>query len=203
MVNNVKASVDYSKGKIYKIVSDQIDKIYIGSTTKKYLSQRMDKHRTDYKRWKNNNTSHYLTSFEILKFDDAKIVLIENYPCADIDELHSRERFHIENNDCVNKVIPTRTNKEYISQNKDRLKELVKEYRKQNKEKIKEQVKEYREQNKDKIKEQVKEYRKKNKDKIKEQTSAKFDCECGGCYTQGSKARHRKSLKHTKYLSAI
>ena len=46
--------VNYSNGKIYKIepiCEHNEDDIYIGSTTKQYLSQRMDKHRSDYKRW--------------------------------------------------------------------------------------------------------------------------------------------------------
>ena len=42
--------VNYSNGKIYKIESDLGDLIYIGSTTKYYLSQRMERHRFDYVR---------------------------------------------------------------------------------------------------------------------------------------------------------
>jgi hypothetical protein len=41
--------VNYGNGKIYKIESHLGDKIYIGSTTKQYLSQRMDKHRSEYR----------------------------------------------------------------------------------------------------------------------------------------------------------
>ena len=44
--------VNYGNGKVYKIESHLGDKIYIGSTTKQYLSQRMDAHRGDYKRWR-------------------------------------------------------------------------------------------------------------------------------------------------------
>jgi hypothetical protein len=44
--------IDYTKTKIYKIWSHLGDKLYIGSTTKKYLSERMAYHRTDYKSWK-------------------------------------------------------------------------------------------------------------------------------------------------------
>ena len=44
--------VNYNNGKIYKIENNIDDMIYIGSTTKQYLSQRMDKHRSSYKRWK-------------------------------------------------------------------------------------------------------------------------------------------------------
>ena len=53
-----------------------------------------------------------LTSIEITRFDDWKIVLIENYPCNDTYELRARERYCIEQEPkCVNKMIPTRTNK--------------------------------------------------------------------------------------------
>jgi len=105
--------VNYANGKIYKIVSDQIDKCYVGSTTKKYLSDRMGKHRTDYRRHK-RGTMNYLTSFEIMKYDDAKIVLLECHPCVSKDELHARERHYIESLDCVNKRVEGRTRKEIV-----------------------------------------------------------------------------------------
>ena len=44
--------VNYANSKVYKIWSTQNNKIYVGSTTKQYLSQRMDSHRTGYKSWK-------------------------------------------------------------------------------------------------------------------------------------------------------
>lgn len=109
-----KAPTDYSKGKIYKIVSDQTDKIYIGSTTKQYLSQRLSNHQRTYKCFQNGKY-HYVTSFEIVKYDDAQIILIELFPCGTKDELLSRERFHLEQNkNCINKVIPKRTKKEIL-----------------------------------------------------------------------------------------
>jgi hypothetical protein len=42
---------NYKQGKIYKIVAidGPDDEIYIGSTTKKYLSERMSPHRNGYK----------------------------------------------------------------------------------------------------------------------------------------------------------
>ena len=46
--------VNYGNGKIYKIepICDHDEgEVYIGSTTKDYLSQRMDTHRADYKSW--------------------------------------------------------------------------------------------------------------------------------------------------------
>ena len=50
--------VNYQNGKIYKIVSNtNSEKCYIGSTTKKYLSQRLMQHKYEYnchKSGKNN-----------------------------------------------------------------------------------------------------------------------------------------------------
>ena len=40
----------YEKAKVYKIWSTHGDKIYVGSTCHEYLSQRMVKHRSAYKR---------------------------------------------------------------------------------------------------------------------------------------------------------
>jgi hypothetical protein len=120
--------VNYGNGKIYKIISDQTDKIYIGSTTKKYLSQRMDKHRSDYILFSQKQYGHYITAYEITKYDDAEIVLLESCPCKNKDELKQRERFYIEKNKgiCVNKNIPGRGQKEYmkdyIEKNKRRIK---------------------------------------------------------------------------------
>ncbi len=87
--------VNYGNGKVYKIVSDETDKIYVGSTTKKYLSQRMDSHRADYKRFKNGQGDN-IKSFEILKYEDAKIILLESFPCKSKDELLAREQYYIE-----------------------------------------------------------------------------------------------------------
>jgi hypothetical protein len=47
--------VNYGKGKVYKIepiVDHSENDIYMGSTTKFYLSQRLEKHRSDYRLWK-------------------------------------------------------------------------------------------------------------------------------------------------------
>jgi len=97
--------INKADGKIYKIISDSTDKIYIGSTTKKKLSERLSQHRKDYRKWlKNPKKYDRITSFEILKYCDCRIVLIENYPCNNKDELRQREEFYRKEyiNNCVN-----------------------------------------------------------------------------------------------------
>ena len=78
-------------GRIYKIVSEQTDKIYIGSTVKT-LSERLERHEKDYICWINSEfKSDYCTSFEILKYGDYKIFLLEEYPCSCTNGLIERE----------------------------------------------------------------------------------------------------------------
>ena len=50
-----------------------------------------------------------MTSFEIVKFEDVKIILIENFPCKTKYELLAREQYYIDNNICVNKQRSLRT----------------------------------------------------------------------------------------------
>ena len=82
--------VNYANGKIYKIVSTQLDKVYIGSTSLE-LKKRLIKHRNNYKKYIREGCN-YASSFEILKYEDAQIILIEDYPCTTKKELFNREK---------------------------------------------------------------------------------------------------------------
>jgi hypothetical protein len=118
----------FNNAKIYKIVSDQTDKIYIGSTTKK-LSVRLNRHRNCYKRWQNDKFN-YVTSFELIKLGDSKIILIEEYPCETNENLRKREQYYINLNKdvCVNKFKAFITDTEKI--------QYKKQYNDSNKEEI-------------------------------------------------------------------
>lgn len=113
---------NYQLGKIYKIVSNVTGDVYIGSTTKKYLSERLKDHKYEYKRYLNGERG-YITSFKIIESGDYDIILLENCPCETKDQLHARERFHIENNECINRYIPGRTRKQYREENRDKIRQ--------------------------------------------------------------------------------
>jgi len=70
---------DYQNSKIYKIQSKRTEDIYIGSTCHN-IFERFYRHLASYKRWKNGKTNN-TTAFEILKYEDAYIDIIETYPC--------------------------------------------------------------------------------------------------------------------------
>jgi hypothetical protein len=109
----------YNFGKIYKLVSPNSEKIYIGSTCKKYLCQRMADHNSRFRKWDLNNNEKYYSSFEIMKCGEVKIILLENINCNTKDELLKKEREHIESNknNIINKNLPTRTRKQYYQDN--------------------------------------------------------------------------------------
>jgi len=112
-MTNKTYGIDYNNGKIYKIVCNITGKIYVGSTTKQYLSQRLTWHRNDYRRYLKNNNLYITTSYQVLENGSFNIILLENVPCSNRDELRARERYYIETLDCVNKCIPGRTRREY------------------------------------------------------------------------------------------
>ena len=145
-----------SYARIYRLINDD-GLVYYGSTTQKYLSSRLAKHKYD------NSKNKTVTSkllFEGGK--DVRIELVENCEVIDKYELHNRERYYIQNNECVNKCIPNRTDKEYCQDNKEK----KKEYYETNKEAILAYTKEYKEKNKEAVAAQRREYGKKNRETI-------------------------------------
>ena len=187
--------VNYSNSKIYKIQRVGGDsEIYIGSTTKDYLSQRMDKHRSNYRCWKRDN-KRFVNAFRIFDLygvENCEIVLLENVDCKSKDELRAREGYYIQNNVCVNKLVAGRS-----------VKESNKHHYETNKEKCLKRAKKYREKNKEAIKEKKKLYREKNKEKLKLKQSEKCICECGCEYTKQHKSRHIKTAKHIRLMEAL
>jgi hypothetical protein len=160
-------------GKIYKIVSDNTDMIYIGSTSST-LHKRLILHRSGYKGYKAfvNNKYDYITSYEIMKHDDAKIILLEEIKYTDIMELKKREKYYIEINNTVNRNIPSRTRKELS---------II-----------------YYRRNKELLKQKQKIFYESNKIKIRELYKKKYDnCECGG----RTYPMHEKCKKHINYMT--
>ena len=180
---------DYQLGKIYKIVDNTNNNVYIGSTCKT-LKQRLSGHVSDYKRYLKGKYC-YVTSFDIFKNDDYEILLVESFPCDYKDELLARERYWTNKIDCINKNKPglfnelgeVKYNKQYYVEHQDHLKEKVKQYQKDHREQINEWHKQYYADHKDSFNE--KQY-----------------CKCGGSYTLTHKSHHLKTSKHRKYIQS-
>ncbi len=154
--------MDYSKGKIYRIINSDLEQYY-GSTTRE-LRVRINEHRCDFNAWYKDNTKQYLSSFEVLKGKNVEIELIYDCPCSSREELHKCEQVFIDNDDCVNKCPAFSTNTHY-EDNKQKILERSKKHYEDNKQKILERSKKYNEANKDKIREYHKKYHKAKKEK--------------------------------------
>jgi len=103
---------------IYSITSLKGIKCYIGSTVQT-LNNRKAQHKK-----KQNCTSKLL--FDEYGFDNCIFTILEE--CT-IEQRFERERHYIENTpDIVNIKIPTRTVKEYINANKERISEYQKNW---------------------------------------------------------------------------
>ncbi len=171
--------MNYANTKIYKIVCNVTGKVYIGSTTRKYLSERLAHHRQDYELYK-KGINGYITSFQVLENNDYNIILLANHPCNEKNERNAIERNYIETIDCVNKYHPGRTKKEYVTLHKEKTAEYQKEYQK-----------EYRQSNQDTIKEKQQTYYAKNKERILAKTN------CPICNIMVNKiSRHLKTKTH-------
>ena len=161
-VKYIKLRNKLNKAKIYKIVDNTNNNIYIGSTCDS-LKNRLSKHKASYKRFL-KGLFPIVKSFDIIKNNDYQIELLENCDIKTKQELLTIERYYIENNECLNKCIPGRNKKEYYNDNKDKIKDKIKDYYITNKDK----KKDYYITNKNKFKESVKNYKVKNKDKTNE-----------------------------------
>ena len=185
--------VDYRFAKIYKITNSEMpEKVYYGSTCNTF-KKRFRQHCSNY-----NKTN----SKQLFEFGTPEITLVEKFPCYTKFELNTRERFYIENNKCINKVIPTRTIKEYKEDNKEKINAYRIKYNEDNKEKIKLYQHLYNKDNRERILEKKREYYITNGISIKLQKNEKNVCECGGLFTNTNKSCHVKTYKHIGYIEA-
>jgi len=182
--NGKKKQMDYKNGQIYKLISDHTDKIYIGSTCWG-LRKRLCDHKTKYKMFCSGKY-HNVTSFELFKLGNVDIVLIENYQCKDKNELHSRERYWIEQNKPLvfNRIIPARSRKEF---------------REENREMIKISKAKYYEQNKKRIKQKSTKYYNQKMEVIRARNKRPYFCTCGRKINHAEISRHLKTKSHQQY----
>jgi len=107
----------YSRGKIYKLICDDPQLVYYGSTICT-LNERLRIHRKHYKQYKEDK-HHYITSCKLFDIGNVKIELVESVKCNSIQELLDKERYYIQSNVCVNRYVPNRTKKQYFEDNRN------------------------------------------------------------------------------------
>jgi len=159
----------YASGKIYAIKSNRSTMNYIGSTTGS-LEYRLSQHRCKFKKYQNGG-SKYLSSFEVIRYDDNYIELVEDFPCENKVELARREGEIIRQTlFCSNKNIAGRTSKEYYDDHKVKILGKVRKW--------------YRD----------------NRVENNTRRNVHHTCECGGRYTLRNRSTHMKSKRHMLHV---
>ena len=155
----------YQSGKIYKIVCNKTNDVYIGSTIRD-LDARLKRHISDYER----DAKRKCESYKIIKRGDYKIELVESYACNSRKELYQRETHWMNEIKCINKCKSYRSEEEakqyyinWCNDNKERIKKNNKEYNEKNKERLKEYHRQNHIKNKDAICERVRKWQNEHK----------------------------------------
>jgi hypothetical protein len=183
-------------GRVYKIISNTGDEVYVGSTFQKRLWDRFRSHKQAFGYYKEGKKSKggFTTSFELFEkygVDGCKIVLVKEYEVVDRKHLLACELLWINKLKCVNRRVPFNPALYCIHFKKNgrrkwrgncyncanNIRERRKQYYDNNKEKIlggskqyydnnKQKKKQYYENNKEKILGGSKQYYEDNKDVI-------------------------------------
>ena len=170
-----KTIIDYSKTQIYKIINyDCPELVYVGSTTN--FTKRKQQHKEGC--FNQNSLKYNLKIYKTIRengnWESWNMIKICNYPCNDKREAELEEDKHMMGLKAnMNMKRASRTKEQYYVDHIYKLKEKMKQYQ----------------ENK--------------KDKIKENNLKKCMCECGSTFTHVNKTRHKKTIKHQKYLNTI
>ena len=171
---------DYNKANIYKLCCKdiKIKEIYVGSTCN--FTRRKCQHKSLC-----NNEKNKAYNFNVYRFirehgnwKNWDMILLEEVSCENKKQLHKIEREYIEKlGATLNKQIPSRTQKEY--------------------------QKEWREKNREWREKYIKEYREYNREKFREYRKQIITCICGRDINFANKSRHYRTKKHRIRISEI
>ena len=191
-------AINYSNTHFYKIVCKDLNikDCYVGHTTDFVKRKCSHKQACLNPNARCHNIGLYKTIRENGSWDNWDMVLIGTENIANSMEARQREREYIEK-------LKANLNMVKAYRSKDEADEVGREFRETHKEEKKEYDKVYRENNKEKKRENDRLYRENNKDYLKIQKGLKFECECGGRYTNCHKQEHMRSNKHQEYLKLL
>jgi len=180
MLNNI--SDQFYNCVVYCIINKNKKLIYYGSTTQ-LLNHRI----THHKKPSNKTSSKIL--FENEKDENIEVKVLHRGNFNSINDLRIREKLYIKNHsastrncyNCVNQCVPARSRREYYLDNKTYIINKNTEWAKNNRQKVNESARK-----------RYPEYKKK--------VLSKINCECGSQVCRAVFSRHKKTIKHIKFL---
>jgi hypothetical protein len=191
---------EYMTGRIYKIVHDQYDAIYVGSTFYT-LRTRFRWHKRP------NNSCTIAKLMNEYGTEHFKILLVKEYQVCDDNHLRAWEQLWMNklsnfNGHAAFQPLSKQRNKQYDKQyrkeHREQKIEKNKQYYETHRKEVLEQQKQYYEQTHEQKREYQKQYYEKNQEKLKQ----KMECKCGSVFRITDKARHKRTKKHKKWLAS-
>jgi len=188
-----------NNGKIYKLINDLNDKIYIGSSNYQYLSVRLNGHRQSCKNETGRRDSKLYKYMREIGAEHFQIELIEEYVCETKQQLCEREQYWIEQLKPELNMFRAISNPNYEQECRDKneRRERSNKFYHSHKEEILQKQKIYTEKNKEEISKRRKKYREEHKEEILKPIT----CECGCIVRKSCLSRHRKTSKHATLLA--
>ena len=185
----------YDKAKIYQLVNDITDDIYIGSTCQP-LSKRMAEHRISMRSSRDHHIKLYQKMIEI-GVEHFRIELIKECPCENIEQLRAIEGKYIREMGTLNSHIAGRTSSDYKKEFKERYIPTYQSYRENNRDLLNEKNRIYYNERSETI-------CAKHRQRYNEITSVKMTCDvCGTVHNKKNKPLHLRSKKHQEALNNL
>lgn len=151
---------NYQKGRIYKLINDVDESIYVGSTCHK-LKDRLSGHKCDAKRYSTYKVYEHLNE---IGWEHVTIELIEKYPCETKRELWLRERHWAKKLKADLNSLRAIITPEEAKQEK---KEYMRKYKKEHRQQINDNNRKYYKENHDKVRDYHNSYYKKHREEFK------------------------------------
>ena len=181
------------------------DEVFVGSTTAS-LESKMKEFQSKHNKGKmaKMNICQLMVKHG---FENFFIELLEQVDSVDDEVIKPKLKSYILEVGTLNKVIPNRTQeqwlqdhpnylKSYKEANKDKIKQQKRDWYLENKDKCVQNLIAWKEKNKEHRAEYAKEYQNRNTEKLCENRKEVIECDCGAVFTRASKARHLKTEWH-------
>ncbi len=112
-------------GKVYRVICNETNETYYGSTVQSIKTRMYQHTRANVTRCKS-----------IIDRGNYRYEVCEEVVCDDRTVLYDRERFWIQNNECINKQIPNRKYPEFYKDNRDKILQYKKEHYQKNRQRL-------------------------------------------------------------------
>ena len=110
--------VNFANAKVYKLVNDVDDAVYVGCTCGK-LTERLNEHKKASRLKPNIRVYGHVTATGGWKDGGWKIILLAETPCENREQLHAHERDWVERVGTLNMRVPGRSKTEYVATHRE------------------------------------------------------------------------------------